>query len=120
MPKLSRIVALASVADVPRSIAFYQRLGFTVENTVEHDGVVAWAWLDNGAAALMITRAEEPLPPRHSVLFYLYGADVKAMHAELAAAGVAVSEIKTPFYAPQGEFEVTDPDGYVLMLTHDD
>jgi hypothetical protein len=23
-----------------------------------------------------------------------------------------------PFYAPRGEFRLTDPDGYTLMITH--
>ena len=31
-------------------------------------------------------------------------------------AGVAGGEIKSPFYAPRGEFRVEDPDGYVLMV----
>jgi hypothetical protein len=42
------------------------------------------------------------------------------MHAELAAAGVTVSPITTPFYAPRGEFRVTDPDGFAIMVTHSD
>lgn len=115
--RLSRIVALAQVADVPRSIAFYERLGFVVGNTVDFEGRTTWAWLDCGAAALMVTEAE--VPPSASVLLYLYGEDVAAMRAELVAAGVACGPIETPFYAPQGEFRVEDPDGYVLMFSHD-
>lgn len=120
MVKLTRIVAMAQVADVRRSIAFYERLGFAVGNTVEHHGKVGWAWLDNGSAALMLSAAEGPVTPPHTVLFYLYGESVSAMHAELAAAGLPVGEITTPFYAPQGEFELRDPDGYVLMFSHDE
>jgi len=112
---------MAHVADVKRSIAFYEQLGFVVGNSVEWEGKTSWAWLDNGQAALMVTLAEEPVvASQQAVLFYMYGANVDAMHAELAAKGIAVGEIKKPFYAPQGEFRVTDPDGYVLMLTHDD
>jgi hypothetical protein len=29
-------------------------------------------------------------------------------------------EIARPFYAPQGEFELVDPDGYIVMVTHFD
>ena len=52
------------------------------------------------------------------MLFYLYCTDVDAMHAELGAAGLAVGPICKPFYSPKGDFSLTDPDGYALMLTH--
>jgi hypothetical protein len=49
----------------------------------------AWAWLQNGIAQLMLAKATAP-----------------------------VSDIQYPFFAPRGEFRITDPDGYVLMITH--
>jgi uncharacterized glyoxalase superfamily protein PhnB len=55
---------------------------------------------------------------QQAMLFYLYVDDVAAKHAELAAAGLEVGAIASPFYAPRGEFRMTDPDGYVLMITH--
>jgi uncharacterized glyoxalase superfamily protein PhnB len=121
MPELTSLVPFLHVADPARSIAFYARLGFAVGNRIPGEGPIDWAWLTGGGAQLMIARAEEPVDPaRQAVMFYVYGADVPAMHAELAAAGVAVGPIKTPFYAPRGEFRVEDPDGYVLMFTHSD
>lgn len=53
-----------------------------------------------------------------AVLFYLHCDDVAAMHAALADDGVAVSAITYPFYHPCGEFRITDPGGYVCMVTH--
>jgi len=44
--------------------------------------------------------------------------DVAAKHEELRAGGVRAGDIKYPFFAPRGELRVTDPDGYVLMITH--
>ena len=122
MPQLTSLVAFAFVADPDRSIAFYQKLGFAVGNRVDgDDGRLNWAWLKNGGAQLMIARATEPIDPaQQAVFFYVYGPDVPAMHAELAAAGLDVGAITTPFYAPRGEFRVTDPDGYTLMFTHSD
>lgn len=35
--RLKGLVPMARVQDVPRSIAFYEQLGFKVENTVEDD-----------------------------------------------------------------------------------
>ena len=34
------------------------------------------------------------------------------------AAGIAAGPITRPFYDPGGEFGVSDPDGYVLMVAH--
>jgi catechol 2,3-dioxygenase-like lactoylglutathione lyase family enzyme len=120
MPALSRIVSLFPVTDVDRSIAFYQQLGFTVGQRIEMDeGKAGWAWIDNGRCAFMLAHAEQPPVQNKQQMFYLYGADVLAMWKELTAAGVACSPIESPFYAPNGEFRVEDPDGYVLMFTHD-
>jgi predicted enzyme related to lactoylglutathione lyase len=112
---------MASVASVPRSIAFYEKLGFTVGNTFAPPDAAepTWAWLDCGDVHLMIAANSEAVSHgRHTVLFYLYVDDVTAMHAELASLGLQVGAIATPFYAPGGEFEVSDPDGHVLMITH--
>ncbi len=109
------------VKSVPRSIEFYERLGFTVRNTFVPDGrsEASWAWLQAGGAHLMVTRADEPVEAsQQAVLFYLYCEDVPAYRAALQAQGVEVGEIQYPFYAPRGEFRVTDPDGFVLMVTH--
>ena len=44
--------------------------------------------------------------------------DVEAARASLVEAGLNPSPITTPFYARRGEFEIVDPDGYVVMVTH--
>jgi catechol 2,3-dioxygenase-like lactoylglutathione lyase family enzyme len=121
-PAMRVLVPMASVKDVTRSVEFYRKLGFEVGNDFAPPGQSSpsWAWLASaGGAQLMVSRATEPAPatPR-GVLFYLYCDDVAATHAQLGAAGLAVGEIKFPFYAPRGEFELEDPDGWVLMITH--
>ncbi len=115
------LTPFAYVRDVEASIAFYRLIGFEVGSTFPEEGTPNWVWLHSGGdgAQLMIARATEPVVARQqAVFFYLYVEDVAAKHAELAAAGVAVGEITTPFYAPRGEFRVTDPDGYGFMITH--
>lgn len=116
-----RLIPMASVANVPRSIAFYEQLDFTVRNTFAPPGEEkpVWASLECGAVALMISsNSESNSNGPHTVLFYLYVDDVQAMHAELESKRLQVGEITTAFYAPGGEFELIDPDGYVLMITH--
>ncbi len=112
---------MAHVASVPRSIAFYAKLGFEIggSHTPEGWDEPSWAWLTSARADLMVARASEPVvPAQQAILFYTYCPDVPAMRAHLQAQGVAVGEIEFPFWAPKGEFRITDPDGYVVMVTH--
>lgn len=119
--KLRRLVPMAEVASVPRSIEFYGRLGFAVRDTFTPEGEPepTWASLHDGGAELMLARVETgKILAEPRVLFYLYCDDVAAARAELVALGIRCGEIATPFYAPRGEFELRDPDGYLLVVTH--
>ena len=119
--KTRQLVPMAFVAEVERSIAFYRHLGFEVGNTFAADGATkpTWAWLYSGDAQLMLAAASEPvLANQQRVLFYIYTDDVAAARESLIKAGLNPGEITTPFYAPRGEFQLVDPDGYVVMVTH--
>ena len=111
---------MAFVADVPRSIAFYRRLGFELGSTVPGGAASpTWAELHRGPARLMLARASDPVDAhQQAVLFYLYFDDIATVHAALQADGLDVGALAYPFYCPKGEFRLADPDGYVLMLTH--
>ena len=114
-------VPFIHVASVPRAIAFYRTLGFGVRNELPNDagGEVVWAYLEAGTAQLMVARADEPVhPEQQAVMFYLYVDDVPGAHRELRAANIDPGDIAYPFYCPRGEFRVTDPDGYTVMITH--
>jgi catechol 2,3-dioxygenase-like lactoylglutathione lyase family enzyme len=109
------------VSDVDRSIAFYAQLGFEVGNTFSADGATkpTWAWLTSDGAQLMLAAADEPIIPQEQrTLFYIYTDDVAAAHDSVAKAALNPGPITTPFYAPRGEFELRDPDGFVVMITH--
>jgi len=113
------LVPLADVRDMLASIAFYEKLGFSVSNSVTADGEDApnWCWLSSEKAGLMLAkRAEWTSGDRQGVLFYTYCDDVEATHALFAERGIAVGEISRPFYNPGGEFEIRDPDGYVIWV----
>jgi hypothetical protein len=120
-PAPRNVAAMAHVKSVPRSIAFYEKLGFTVQSEFTPDGSAepSWASLACGAGCLMLAVASEPVvPEQQAVLFYLYYDDIAAVHAALTAAGLEPGAISYPFYCPKGEFRLIDPDGYCLMLTH--
>jgi predicted enzyme related to lactoylglutathione lyase len=117
------LVPMAHVAAVPAAAAFYEKLGFTVEASVAAPGEDEphWASLASGEARLMLARASEPVvPAQQAVLFYLHCPDVAAMHAQLTAEGLTPGAIATPFYNPDGEFRLIDPDGYVIMVAQAD
>ena len=118
--KTQSLVPMLSVADVERSIAFYDHLGFEIGNTFACEGETkpSWAWLHSGNAQLMLSATNEPIADKPTVLFYVYTEDVKAARMSLIEAGLSPGEITTPFYAPRGEFEFIDPDGYIIMVTH--
>jgi catechol 2,3-dioxygenase-like lactoylglutathione lyase family enzyme len=121
MPQpLQRLVPLAHVAQLPRSIAFYQKLGFQVVHSItsaELGPEPHWAFLRSGGAELMIALATAPVDPeQQAILFYLYVNDVAALHVELKNAGLPISEMTHPDHRPAGEFRVADPDGYCLLI----
>lgn len=114
-----QLVAYAHVVDVERSIRFYADLGFAVANQVVPDGATApvWAWLQSDDAHLMVARASGPVDAhQQAVLFYLYVDDIGQAHTALQSLGHHPGAIGHPFYLPDGEFRMHDPDGYVLML----
>jgi len=116
-PRVRSLVPMAHVAEIGASIAFYERLGFAVGGSFTPPGEdsPSWVSLRSEGAELMLARADEPVvAEQQAVLFYLYCDDVGAMHKLLGEAG----PIKTPFYNPDGEFRLVDPDGYVVMVTH--
>jgi hypothetical protein len=119
--KPAALVPMAFVRSVRDSMAFYGKLGFDVVNTHSPEGEteIVWAFLRSGIAQLMLARASDPVDPKaHAVLFYVYVPDVPAFREKVLAAGIEAGPIRNPFYAPRGEFRVTDPDGYRLMIAH--
>ncbi|QDV89357.1 Glyoxalase-like domain protein [Phycisphaerae bacterium RAS2] len=138
------VIPMVHVADVEASIAFYALLGFSVRDKVQHAGKTQWAWITSGRGHLMLTAASGPVDPRQqAVLFYLYCENIAMMRAHLLANGLAdggafghceegrepstdeaarrsgcrtVFEISHPFYMPEGELRVHDPDGYCLLI----
>lgn len=126
------LVPFAHVADVEESIRFYELLGFKVKDRVQHVGRTQWAWITSGKAHLMLALASELVDPRRqAVLFYLYCEDVVELRTQLLDGGLVdggdfgpnvssgtrvVFKPSNPFYMPEGEIRVVDPDGYCLLI----
>jgi Glyoxalase/Bleomycin resistance protein/Dioxygenase superfamily len=119
--RAASLVPMAFVAQIGASLAFYEKLGFTVGGSFTPPGEAGpiWVSLTSGGARLMLSRATHPVvADEQAVLFYVYCEDVAGMHAQLAADGIEPGPIAKPFYNPKGEFRLVDPDGYVVMVAH--
>lgn len=107
---------LMHVAEIERSIRFYEQLGF---NTVDTDRAspLGWARLHCEGGAVMFLRAEEPVS-ECAVSLYMYTADLAALRSRLIENGITVPAITTPAYMPSGEVSMLDPDGYRIFIGH--
>jgi catechol 2,3-dioxygenase-like lactoylglutathione lyase family enzyme len=116
--KVGYSTPMLHVAEIEKSIEFYERLGF---QTIDTDGCqpIAWARLHCEGGAVMFLRAEEPMHTvEHSVMLYMYCADLEALRNQLVDAGVKVTPIRRPEYMPSGEVTLADPDGYPICIAH--
>lgn len=111
------LIPFVHVADVARSIAFYELLGFELKDTYEHDGRLDWAALESGDAQLMLARASAPIErDRQAVLFYLYADDLAPLRDRLLVNGIPVRAIVDGSPGPAREMGLADPDGWCLMV----
>jgi len=112
------LVPMAHVADVQRSVSFYELFGLKMRGNLKAaDGAWQWAHVECEQARIMFARASGPLVAGdQAVLFYLYSPDLIALREHLLANGMEVSGITYPNYMPKGEIRVEDPDGYVLLI----
>jgi catechol 2,3-dioxygenase-like lactoylglutathione lyase family enzyme/ketosteroid isomerase-like protein len=110
------LIPFVHVADIERSIAFYETLGFEVADTHSHEGRRDWAAMRAGRAELMLAQGHPVDAAAQGVLFYLYSPDLAALRETLVRAGVAVTAIGDGSPGPREEMRVVDPDGYCLMI----
>jgi len=117
-PKAGYSTPLYEVAEIERSIRFYELLGFTVIDT-DRCTPLGWARMHCDGGAIMFLRADGPLNARgQSVYLAMYTPDLAGLREHLLASGIAVPPIRYPEYMPSGMIELSDPDGYRLGIHH--
>jgi catechol 2,3-dioxygenase-like lactoylglutathione lyase family enzyme len=115
--RVTDLVPFVHVADVDRSIAFYELLGFELLDDFVPEDRRVWAFLERGDARLMVAEADAPVDSgAQAVLFYLYTRDLDGVRARLIGGGVDAGEITTGGPGPDRQMRVDDPDGYCLMV----
>ena len=103
------------MADVQRSVDFYETRGFAVEERYEQEGWLLWCRLRRDDAELMLSLASDPVHDHaQGVLFYLYVDDLDALRATPGLEAGPILEHEAP--RPAREVRLQDPDGYVLMV----
>ena len=105
------------VAEIEKSICFYELLGFTTVDT-DRCTPLGWARMHCEGGAVMFLRAEGPVDSNHPVMLYMYTPDLPALREQLLAAGVKVPAISYPGYMPSGEINLRDPDGNIIPIAH--
>ena len=116
--KVGYSTPMLHVAEIERSIRFYELLGFVTVDT-DRCKPLGWARMHCDGGAVMFLRAEEPLDPvRVTTMLYMYTPDLVALREQLLAAGIKVPPIKYPGYMPSGEIQMPDPDGYPVLVAH--
>lgn len=116
--KVTGLIPMASVADVQRSIDFYELLGMELRDSLKtSSGGLQWAHVSCKQADLMLAWSTMPVVRgQQAVLFYLYSPNLVALREHLISAGIRVSPITYPDYMPKGDVRVEDPDGYTLLI----
>jgi hypothetical protein len=116
--KASYSTPLLHVAELEKSIPFYERLGFTTIDT-DRCNPLGWARLHCDGGAVMFLRAERPIDASaQGVMLCMYTPDLVGLRGQLLASGVPVPPIVHPEYMPSGEFDITDPDGFHIAIMH--
>jgi uncharacterized glyoxalase superfamily protein PhnB len=111
--KLNHLIPMLPVRSMPRSVEFYLKLGFSVEE--RNDGW-RWAKLCFGECRLMLDESINVHPgiPCTSVL-YLYPDDIHEYHEQVRRNGLDIPDLDTTFYG-MTEFRIEDPDGNRLWI----
>jgi len=121
-PRLLTTTPLFVVSDLPRSLAFYERLGFHARRTWGEPPCFAMPRRDG--LELMLSLAEDPSRVRPNGPdgvwdVYLRVEDLAAERAALEAAGVAIARASERTVYDMVEMEVVDPDGYRICFAQD-
>ncbi len=118
---IQQAVPVLRVADVGRSMEWYRgTLGF-VGDPFPAAPPYQFAILRHGPVELMLRRGSPPVrsAPRQydwDVYLRLEGSRFREVFAQFNARGIVTRRLEQMFYG-LAEFEITDPDGYVLCLS---
>ncbi len=104
------------VADIRRSLRFYEWLGFETIDTRGPADCLGWARANCEGGGLMFLAQEPGHPAPPALMLVMYTPELPALRQHLLDHGLEVSEIRYPEYMPSGEISLRDPDGNFLFV----
>ena len=111
--KMNRLIPMLPVRSMPESVAFYQKLGFSIE---QRNDDWRWAMLRFDECRLMLDESISAHPGMaHSSVLYLYPDDISGFHEQVRRNGLSVPGLEVTFYG-MTEFRIEDPDGNRLWI----
>jgi uncharacterized glyoxalase superfamily protein PhnB len=125
MPQFRKLTPNLIVADLSRSLAFYEGvLGFTRGFAVPENPPFVFASVTSGGVEIFFNSrdaavheypvlADRPIGASGTLFIEVEGVD--ALHATLAAQTTVVMPLFTQWYGMR-EFAIVDPDGYVITF----
>lgn len=122
-PKISGMSAMLAVAGLPRALAFYAKIGFATEFV--HGDPPFYASVKRGRGRLALRHVDAPIHvegvrAREEFLAAIFeidtAAEIRALAAAFAAAGVAFQRALTRQTWGALDFVLADPDGNLLLF----
>ena len=115
------------VKDIHETIAFYQKIGFSLTMTVPEEGNYVWAMMNCGNVTFMFQTFEslaDELPeisrqPGGSLLFYIKIKDIRVFFDSMKQKLTVLKGLEKTFYGAT-EFSIKDNNGYVLTFAEDE
>ena len=113
---------LLYVADMERSLAFYEQLGFTLTERWDPDGQLAWCSLAMEGAQIMLQRAEPDdlvalAKGKSDVALFFLCEDVDRLYEKFQDRGADVPAPTEAFYGMR-QLTLEDPDGRRICFEH--
>lgn len=112
-----RSMPVLQVRDVSRSVAFYEKLGFTSHGMWAEPPLFAIVQRGDVTLALDRARQDGPIPLNQWWAAYIYVDDAKALREEFAALDLPeLTEMHFPEHYGCIDFDVVDPDGHRIAF----
>lgn len=113
---IQRVVPILPVADITRSIDFYNLLGFTARRYQGSGGGGGYAFLSRDIFELHLTHTERIFDSPSGVYFYLAPGAAALLEAEFRSTGVTILSPLAQRPWKMNEFMLSDPDGNLLRF----
>lgn len=110
-----QVFPMLHVPDVPRTIAFYESLGFSTDRTYDDDGEITFAIVRFGQSAVMLNAGgHEAGTGRRDADLYIY-TEPDELYLRLKQSADIVADLHDTFYGNR-EFTIRDVNGFWITF----